>query len=109
MATPLIAYPFRLAPTGAVAVVEEGTDEQLAMELAAAVLTRPGERELAPLFGIADPVFAGFEPDALRLHVDLFGPPVSVDEVSLQFRDARTQDVVVYFSAGDGTSTHSGE
>lgn len=105
MATPLISYPFRLAPSGAVAVVEQGTDEQLAMELAAAVLTRPGERDLAPLFGIADPVFAGFEPDALRLHVDLFGPPVNIDEVALRFVDDRTQDVVVYFSADDGLPT----
>lgn len=97
----LLAYPFRLASNGRVATVEAGSDEQYAQELAVAVLTRPGERVLVPEFGIADPVFAGFDDDALRLHVDLFGPPVDVARVDIEFRDDHTQDVVVHFTTSE--------
>lgn len=98
MATPLIAYPFRLDPSGSLATALEGSDEQLAQELAVAVLTRPEERVLAPDFGVADPVFRGFDEDALRLHIDLFGPPVDLDDVAVQFLDDTHEDVVVTFS-----------
>lgn len=100
MATPLIAYPFQLAPSGAVATAEQDTDTQLAHEVACAVLTAPQERPLATDYGIADPTFSGFEADALRLSVDSHGPPVTIDAVDVRFVDARTQDVVVYFSTG---------
>lgn len=98
MAVSLIAYPFRLSPAGSVASVEEGSDAQLAQELAVAVLTRPGERVLAPEFGIDDPAFVGFDDQALRLHVALFGPPVEVDSVEVGFANDHTQDVVVRFT-----------
>jgi hypothetical protein len=100
VATPLIAYPFQLAPAGSVATAEQDTDEQLAHEIAVAILTSPRERLMATDYGIADPAFAGFEADALRLSNDTHGPPVSIDEVTLRFIDDRTQDVVVYFSTG---------
>lgn len=105
MTTPLISHPFRVAPSGSIATAEEGSDEQLSMELAVAVVTRPGERPLSPEFGIADPVFVGFEPDALRLHIDLFGPPVNIDSVTLEYIDDRTQDVAVYFTSSDDDNT----
>jgi hypothetical protein len=97
MAVPLIAYPFRLSPSGSVVTVEEGTDEQHAHELAVAVLTRTGERPLVPDFGTADPVFVGFDNEALRLHVDLFGPPVDITAVAVTFVDDSTQSVVIEF------------
>lgn len=97
MAVPLIAYPFRLSPSGSVVTVEEGTDEQYAQELAVAVLTRTGERPLVPDFGIDDPVFIGFDAEALRLHIDLFGPPVDVNDVAIRYVDATTQSVVIEF------------
>lgn len=99
MATSLIAYPFRIDPTGSVATVEEGSDLQYAHELAVAVLSRPGERVLVPDFGIADPTFVGFDEDALRLHIDMFGPPVNIDRVEVQYVDDHTQDVVVHFTS----------
>ena len=101
MATPLIAYPFRLAPGGGVATAEDSSDEQLAQELAVAVLTRPGERPLVPSFGIADPVFVGFDDDAVRLHVEAFGPGVNIDGVKVRFVNDRTQDVVVTFTSNE--------
>lgn len=101
VATPLLSYPFRLAAAGSVATVEEGSDLQLAQELAVAVLTRPGERVLVPEFGIADPTFVGFDDDALRLHIDLFGPPVDIDDVEVRYVNDRTQDVVVRFQTSE--------
>lgn len=99
MATPLIAYPFRVTPGGDVATVDEGSDEQLAQELAIAVLTRTGERPLVPAFGITDPTFVGIDEDALRLHVDLYGPPVDLEQVKVRFLTETTQDVVIHFSS----------
>lgn len=101
MVVSLLAYPFRLSPSGDVATVEEGSDAQLAQEIAVAVLTRPDERPLVPGFGIADPVFQGFDADALRMHVALFGPDVDVDDVQVRFVDDHTQDVVVHFTTAD--------
>lgn len=97
MATPLIAYPFRLSASGDVVTVEEGTDEQYAQEIAVGVLTRRGERPLAPDFGIADPVFVGFDEEALLLQIDLFGPPVDITSVEVTPVNDRTQSVVVEF------------
>lgn len=97
MATPLIAYPFRLSAAGDVVTVEEGTDEQHAQEIAVGVLTRRGERPLVPDFGIADPVFVGFDEEALLLQIDLFGPPVEVTAVEVTAVNDRTQSVVVEF------------
>lgn len=98
MATPLIAYPFRLSASGAVATTEQGTDAQLAEELAVAMLTRTGERELVPDFGLDDPVFAGFDEDALRLHIELFGPPVTIQSVHAEYVSDTVQDVVIEFA-----------
>lgn len=101
MAVPLISYPFRLSAAGAVTVVEEGSDPQLAEELAVAVMTAPGERPLVPEFGVADSAFVGFDAEALRLHVQTFGPPVDVSDVSVRFLNDAHQDVVVYFSTDE--------
>lgn len=98
----LIAYPFRLTPDGtSVAKVVDGSDEAIAQELAVAVLTRPGERLMRPQFGIADPAFVGFDGDALRMHVTLFGPAVELQAVAITDRDDRTQDVTVHFAPAE--------
>lgn len=97
MATPLISYPFRLSAAGAVATSEQGTDAQLSEELAVAMLTRTGERELVPDFGLDDPVFAGFDEDALRLHIEMFGPPVQIRSVGVEYLSDTVQDVVIEF------------
>lgn len=99
--TSLLAYPFRVSPAGPLETVEDGSDEAFAQELAVAVLTVPGERLLVPDFGTADPTFIGFERDALQLHVQLFGPPVSIDDVTVTAVGSTVQDVVVSFTSGD--------
>ena len=97
----LIAYPFRFAPGGSVDTVGEGYDDALSPELAVAVLTLRGERDLVPDFGIADPTFAGVDADALRLQVQLFGPPVTVDDVLIEVTGDYSQDVTVSFSPAE--------
>lgn len=71
-------FPFRLGPDGSIASVAQGSDRDVENLLVAAVLTRPGERIQAPTFGIADPVFAGWELPALSRHVLDFGPDVDL-------------------------------
>lgn len=97
----ILAYPFQLTGAGTVATVEEGTDGQLAQELAVAVLTSPDERPLLNDYGIADPAFRGFDTEALRLHVELHGPPVNIEDVAIVYLDDNTQDVVVTFTSSD--------
>lgn len=81
------------------ATSDEGTDEQLSQELAIAMLTRTGERVLVPEFGLDDPAFRGFDEEALRLHVDLFGPPVQIQRVRAEYVSEVQQDVVVEFAS----------
>ncbi len=97
--TRLITYPFRIASGGSVATNLDGSDAVFAGELAVAVLTRQGEREQVPTFGVADPAFVGFDEAALRLHVQIFGPPVRIEQVETRFVDDTTEDVVVHFSS----------
>lgn len=71
-----LSFPFRLTPSGRAAVVEEDTDEENAERIAALVLTRRGERELAPQFGVEDPVFQFPDAADLAAGIALFGPDV---------------------------------
>lgn len=74
-------FPFRLGPGGSVATVDQDSDRDIENLLAVACLTRPGERQQAPSFGIADPAFVGWELPALERHILDFGPDVIVTSV----------------------------
>jgi hypothetical protein len=82
-------FPFRLGPGGSVATVEQDSDRDIENLLAVACLTRPGERQQAPSFGIADPAFVGWELPSLERHVLDFGPNVAVSSVIVE----RTSDI----------------
>jgi hypothetical protein len=82
VAVRVISFPFRLGPTGSVATVEQGSDQEINEEIAVGMLTRPGERIQVPSFGVADPAFEGFVLGALQRHMIDFGPDVTVTEVS---------------------------
>lgn len=91
----MISFPFRLGPTGSVATVEQGSDQEINEEIAMAMLTRPGERIQVPSFGVADPAFEGFVLGALQRHLIDFGPDVTVTEVGSQFlADGRQQATI---------------
>jgi len=92
---PVWDFPFRLGPGGSVAVIDQDSDRDIENLLAVAVLTRPGERPMAPTFGIADPAFTGWEAPALARHVLDFGPTVTVTSVVTARRGNDREEVSV--------------
>lgn len=94
----ILSHPFRLTPTGAVATVEDGTTAANAEAIAVLVLTRHGERRMAPDFGISDPTFGQLDAAEIDAGLALWGPDgVSVSSVTTQPRDDLTSEVVVTF------------
>lgn len=83
MAVRVISFPFRLDGTGAVASVEQNSDQYVEEHIALGALTRPGERIQAPTFGIVDPAFRHFQAAALQRHLIDFGPNVEITSVTL--------------------------
>jgi hypothetical protein len=89
----ILAFPFRLAPNGSVATVEQETDQADREQIAVLALTRRGERPLVPGFGILDPAFGGFDPGALSAAVAVYGPPRTITDVTV-VADTETSQVV---------------
>jgi hypothetical protein len=81
-----LSFPFRVDASGVVATVEQNTDQDVEELIAVGVLTEPGERILAPTFGVADPAFVGFELSNLQRHLADFGPAVAVTAVEVARR-----------------------
>lgn len=79
----LLSHPFRLAPGGAVATVEQGTDDANLEQVAILALTKAGERPMVPGFGITDPAFVGFRTAELVAGVKAWGPPVHIGAVDV--------------------------
>jgi hypothetical protein len=80
---PRLSYPPRIATNGAFATVEQNSDAADVEAVACIALTRRGERELRPGFGLTDPTFAGIEPAELDAQVALWGPPVEIDDITV--------------------------
>jgi len=93
---PVWDFPFQLGPGGSVAVVEQNSDRDIDNCIAAALLTRPGERIQAPSFGIADPAFVGWEAPALTRHLLDFGPDVDVASVVVTRREAKEEVTITW-------------
>jgi len=75
----LFAYPFRVNPDGTVAKTPDGED-YYGQELANLIMTTPGERPLVPDYGITDPVFNNLNTVELLGKIEMFGPPVNIDD-----------------------------
>lgn len=97
VAVALIAFPFRIGPTGSLATVEQNSDTEVDQLLAVALLTAPGERDQVPTFGVADPAFSGFPRGALQRHVIDFGPQVEITEVLINPTMDGREEVVVHW------------
>jgi hypothetical protein len=93
----ILSHPFRLAPNGSIAVVDADSDQGRAEQLAVLCLTRIGERDLVPGFGITDPVFTGIDPAEIVAGLAAYGPAVTVSDVSSTFEDDSTQLVRIDF------------
>lgn len=70
----VILWPFRLGPNGRVITADQASDDVVTSRLACLIQTRPGERTLAPGFGLPDPMFSRFDENALTAAVAQFGP-----------------------------------
>lgn len=82
----LLSHPFRLTQAGDVATVEDGTEDAAAEALAVLVLTRKGERELVPDFGISDPIAQGLNLAEVAVGVLDYGPAgVTVEDVTVTY------------------------
>lgn len=93
----LISHPFRLAPDGSVATVEDGSEEAAAEAIAVMVLTRKGERDLVPDFGVTDPTFDGLSLAELQAGLADYGPQVDVGSVETTYPSETTERVVLHF------------
>lgn len=92
-----LSFPFRLLPNGAPATQVSDTDAHYIELLTALIMTRPGERQLAPSFGTTDPSFNAVDLNQVQAAADLYGPPVRVSEVEARFTDVTTQEILVGF------------
>lgn len=79
----VISHPFRLDGNGAVATVEQWSDAQCQQVTQAIVATVRGERALAPVFGLADPVGRTLSPDEVRAAVEMCEPDIRVTGVKV--------------------------
>lgn len=94
----LISHPFRLEANGAVATVEDGTEEAAAEGIAVLVLTRRGERDLVPGFGMIDPTFDELSVAELNVGLAEYGPDVIVTDVAITYPTDRTERVELAFN-----------
>lgn len=83
MAFRVFSHPFRLDGSGAVATVEQWSERQAQEVGLAVVATVVGERPLAPLFGISDPIIAGVEYEQVAAAVDLCEPDLQLVDATI--------------------------
>ncbi len=93
-----LSHPFRLAPGGRVATVEQGTDQANGELIEVLVLTRIGERPLTPGFGITDPLFSALEPTEIAAGIATYGPDVTISALTTTQQDQATAVVHVDYS-----------
>lgn len=95
--TKIISHPFRLNLNGAVATVVQDSEQADREQIAVLVLTKRGERPMAPGFGITDPVFNRVDAGEVTAGVALYGPPVTITEVTTRVGNGDEQLVEVRF------------
>jgi hypothetical protein len=98
----LLSHPFRLDTTGAVATVEDDSDDAIAEGVAVLVLTRRGERDLCPDFGCTDQRFEQVDVAEINAGLADYGPAVTVGSVQT-FTTDTTLTAVLTLETGDET------
>lgn len=93
----LLSHPFRLTAGGRLATVVDGSEEAQAEALAGVVLTRRGERELAPELGITDPVFAGIDLAQVNASLDTYGPAIRANGLEVTYPTPTTSRSVLTY------------
>lgn len=92
-----LSFPFRLLPNGQAATVEQNSDEGDREGIVQLALTRIGERQLVPGFGLPDPNFSGFEVTELAAGLAIFGPPVTPTAIDVALEAGDVQRVHLEF------------
>ena len=84
--TTLMVFPMHLSPSGRIVIADDADDDYMAGELAMLLGTWPGERVLVPDYGVDDPVFDPTPMPASEVaeKVEMFGPPVMIEDVTLE-------------------------
>lgn len=101
----VIPWPFRLGRNGRVVTVDSTSDELVAARLSCLIQTRPGERSLAPGFGMPDPTFSRFDPNALTAGVAQFGPDgISIGHIVVRDVDDTEQRVTIPWDRREDTA-----
>lgn len=93
----LLSHPFRLEANGAAATVLDGTDEAHAEAVAVLILTRKGERDLVPDFGVTDPVYDDLSLAEVNVGLLDYGPDVRVTDARITYPSDRTERVELVF------------
>lgn len=96
--THLLSHPFRLAPNGQMATIDDSSDEYIAERIGMIISTRPGERPMVPLFGIDDPAYDDLSLPALQVQMELFEIPAIIEDVDEQPASYDMTNVEVSFS-----------
>lgn len=94
----ILSHPFRLAPNGTVATVEQDSDQANAEQIGVLLLTFQGERPLAPGFGVPDPSFRGIPAGVITGQVARYGPRVTVRTVTAVAAGDAELDIQVTFT-----------
>lgn len=97
MSNRLLAFPFRVAGNGGALTVEAETEAAYRQELGLLLGTRLGERPLVPEWGVDDAAFAELDEAQIVAAVDLFGIPVAIDGVEVEYDTDTTADVLITF------------
>lgn len=96
--TQLLSYPFRIDPRGYAVTRDDASDAYYAEEISMLVQTQPGERVLQPAYGVDDPAFQNrFPTSELIMKTKVFGPPVEITDVAVNFPQDGIADVRVEF------------
>ena len=86
--TATLAHPFRLDGNGSAVTVEQGSARHAAEACGHIVSCEAGERALAPLWGLMDPVGTRINADEIRAVIGYAEPALAVARVEVsEFND----------------------
>ncbi len=81
--TVTLAHPFRVDSNGAAVTLEQGSPRHAAETCGHIVSCEAGERPLAPLWGLMDPVGTRINPDEIRATIGYAEPALVVSRVEV--------------------------
>lgn len=90
-----LAHPFRLDSAGSAAIIPQGGKRHAVEVVRHIVSCRVGERSLAPVWGLADPLADGVDEADIRAAIDLCEPDIVVSGVTLTQSTTQDLDIVI--------------